>query len=95
MKSLSDHYKLYSAHDCYNADKLTIEDLTKYDWFKLEHMEDYERNHPLEYWKYHCFVELDDGSFRTLNVGTWIGYFETLRGAKITCVGNDKDNITF
>lgn len=84
LKSLANHYKTYRKYDG-SRFNITIEELRSHDWFKPELWGNSNNTikEQLNYWEYSCHVEVDDGSYRTLDCGTWIGYFETLHSAKI------------
>ena len=87
LKCLSEHYKVYSSS---GYSRLSREQqqkqLSQYSWYKPDLLS-YQ-----SVWEFSCFVELDDGSFRTLNVSSWCGYFETLYSAKVVLYsGEDED----
>jgi hypothetical protein len=79
LKRIESHYKLYMLHNKdYNADQGQLDTekkkARKTDWF-IDN----------EYWEYNINVELDDGTFTQMSVGSWCGYFESLWSAEIIC----------
>lgn len=93
LKSIKEHYKLHEELDNCNClwtetrnEKDILKEVYSKDWYtKLE-------SHGKEYWKYNLAAELDDGTWRSIESGMWIGYFETLHGAKIVSLCDDEDS---
>lgn len=88
LKAIQAHYEFSNASDAWGItprERSAIKERARNEYWYCK-----------DYPDYNIMVEMDDGTFRSMNA-FWCGYFETLHTAEvITCPGtDDEDKIHF
>lgn len=92
LQNIKEHYKLYQENENSwrrerTSEQILAEVVTK-DWYVNANKCEWDLKHP----SFHlCAAQLDNGDWRNLPM-FWIGYFESLREAKVISVGDDEDS---